>query len=126
MIYRCALKVDDKQSFEHVKTKWLPELREHADPHISIMYSHPYTLLHPSVVCLLKRYGCRLIGAKADLLAPTRVISSNQGELLAEQVGMLFSEVCTFNQSGIVENAFKSLTSQISQYQRMTRRAPLY
>jgi Ras-related protein Rab-11A len=82
--------ITKRQSFDHV-TRWLEELRGHADKNIVIM----------------------LIGNKSDL-GTLRVIPTEDAKEFAERENLFFMETSALEATN-VENAFMSVLSEIYQ-----------
>lgn len=87
----------DRSSFEHVKSKWLPELRQFADDRVSIM----------------------LVGTKCDS-TPSQV-TVHEGEQFAEEIGALFVSSSSAGPSAISQ-VFELLISQIAKYRELVHR----
>ncbi|KAJ5070767.1 gtp-binding protein ypt1 [Anaeramoeba ignava] len=86
--------ITDQQSFDNLKI-WIKEIQDKADDGVNIM----------------------LIGAKSDLVSK-RVIDTETGEKLAEQLGYSFFEISS-KENINVDEAFESLINQI--YQRVSK-----
>ena len=85
-----AYSVTDRESFSNVQ-KWHEQVKEHADPNCAII----------------------LLANKCDVTSSARKVSYDEGEALANQLGLKFFEVSALKNKGINE-AMESLAQMIT------------